>query len=64
MSIFSKSNKKKIVLALACASILGDRTQAIKEPQSLQTVASVGGGLLLAIIIWFSKGLVKNGSWQ
>ena len=43
MSIFSKSNKKKIVLALACASILGDRTQAIKEPQSLQTVAAVGG---------------------
>ena len=63
MPIFSKSNKKKIVLALACASILGDRTQAIKEPQSLQTVAAVGG-LLLAIIIRFSKGLVKNESWQ
>ena len=43
MSIFNKSNKKKIVLALACASILGDRTQAIKEPQSLKTVAAVGG---------------------
>ncbi|MBR0184064.1 MAG: hypothetical protein IJQ10_02795 [Clostridia bacterium] len=43
MSIFNKSNKKKIVLALACASILGDRTQAIKEPQSLQTAAAVGG---------------------
>jgi len=43
MPIFSKNNKKRLALALACASILGNKTQAMKEPQSLETLTAVGG---------------------
>ena len=43
MSIFSKNSKKKLALALACASILSGKTQAIKESQSRETLAAVGG---------------------
>ena len=38
-----KFSRRKIALALACASILGGRTQAMNKPQSRQTVAAVGG---------------------
>ena len=46
MSIFSKNSKKKLALALACASILSGKTQAIKESQSRETLAAVGGRLV------------------
>ena len=39
-----KFSRRKIALALACASILGGRTQAMNKPQSRQTVAAVAGG--------------------
>ena len=38
-----KFSRRKIALALACASIFGGKTQAMKNPQSRQTVAAVGG---------------------
>ncbi len=38
-----KFSRRKIALALACASILGGRTQAMNKPQSQKTVAAVGG---------------------
>ena len=38
-----KFSRRKIALALACASIFGGRTQAMNKPQSQKTVAAVGG---------------------
>lgn len=40
-----KFNRKKIALALACASVLGGKTQAVdkNKPQSQQILAAVGG---------------------
>ena len=42
----AKLGKDKIALFLACASVLGGKTQAmnINKAQSPQTVAAVGGG--------------------
>ena len=40
----AKLGKDKIALFLACASILGGKTQAMNKPQSQKTVAAVGGG--------------------
>ena len=42
----NKFGRKKIALALACASILSGKTHAINtnKPQSRQTFAEVGGG--------------------
>ncbi len=39
----SRFNRRKIALTLACASILGGKTQAMKEPQSQQNLAAVSG---------------------
>jgi len=39
MSIFSKNNKKKLALALACASVLGG-----KSSLAAQNIDKVGGG--------------------
>ena len=39
-----KFSRRKMALALACASIFGGRTQAMNKPQSQKTVAAVGGG--------------------
>ena len=39
MSIFSKNNKKKVALALACASIFGG-----KSSLAAQNTGRVGGG--------------------
>ena len=36
-------SRRKIALVLACASILGGKTQAMNKPQSQKTVAAVGG---------------------
>ena len=52
----SRFNRRKIALTLACASILGGKTQAMKEPQSQQNLAAVEqtlaavGGVLLSLI--------------
>ena len=37
-----KFSRRKMALALACASIFGGKTQAMKEPQSRQNVVAVG----------------------
>ena len=37
-----KFGRRKIALVLACASILGGKTQAMNKPQSQKTVAAVG----------------------
>ena len=50
----NKFGRRKIALALACASILGDKTQATNKPQSQKTVAAVGGAASR------NKGLSKN----
>ena len=58
-----KFSRRKIALALACASILGGRTQAMNKPQSRQTVAAVGG----ATDKNSNKGFAnwaKNHKWQ
>ena len=41
-----KFRRKKLAFALACASILGGKSQAMdkNKPQSRQTLAAVGGG--------------------
>ena len=41
-----KFSRRKMALALACASILSGKTQAMdkNKPQSQQTLAAVGGG--------------------
>ncbi len=41
-----KFSRRKMALALACASVFGGRTQAMNKnmSQSRQTVATVGGG--------------------
>ena len=41
-----KFRRKKLAFALACASILGGKTQAMNmnKPQSQQTLAAVRGG--------------------
>ena len=41
-----KFSRRKIALALACALILGGKTQAMNTFQSRQTVAEVGGRLI------------------
>ncbi len=38
----AKLGKDKIALFLACASVLGGKTQAMNKPQSQETVAAVG----------------------
>ena len=58
-----KFSRRKIALALACASIFGGKTQAMKKPQSRQTVAAVGG----ATDKNSNKGFAnwaKNHKWQ
>ena len=55
--------RKKLAFALACASILGGKTQAMNKPQSQETVAAVVG----ATTKNSSKGFVnlaKNHKWQ
>ena len=42
----NKFGRRKVALFLACASVLGGKTQAMKEPQSRQTFAAVGGLLI------------------
>ena len=39
MSIFSKNNKKRLALALACASVLNSKTSL-----AVQNTGKVGGG--------------------
>lgn len=47
MSVFSKNSKKKLVLTLACASVLGGKAQAInsgvKDVKSEQAIGAIGG---------------------
>ena len=50
----SKFGRRKIALVLVCASILGDKTQAMNKPQSQKTVAAVG------VAASRNKGLSKN----
>lgn len=50
MSEFSKFGKKKLALALACASVLGGKTSAVNNNtnktgvKNSQTIGAVGGG--------------------
>ena len=50
----SKFGRRKIALVFVCASILGDKTQAMNKPQSQKTVAAVG------VAASRNKGLSKN----
>jgi len=61
-----KFGKDKIALFLACTSLLSDKASAMNmgKTQNQQPVAAVGGGRSLAIIIQFSKDLVKNKNLQ
>ena len=40
----NKFGRRKIALALACASIFGGNTRAAQDVKTGQTVATVGGG--------------------
>jgi hypothetical protein len=57
MSIFSKNNKKKIALALACASIFGD-----KSSLAAQNTGKVGGAIASSKKMGdFTKGFITGG---
>ena len=56
-------SRRKIALVLACASVLGGKTQAMNKPQSQKTIAAVGG----ATDKNSNKGFAnwaKNHEWQ
>ena len=64
MSIFGKNNKKKIALAVACASVLGGKTSAINnKAQNPQSAAAVGGAILV-LITQSNKGLPRIKNWE
>ena len=58
MSIFSKNNKKKIALALACASIFGG-----KSSLAAQNIDKVGGAVVSSHKMGtLTKSLIIGGS--
>lgn len=62
-----KFSRKKMALALACASVFGGRTQAMNKnmSQSQKTIAAVGGRLIKIQTKDLLIGLkITNGNWQ